>query len=462
MSFLYYNDKTPHTKAIFKSLKADEYWVKDPVTGDYIPLSGGGGTPGELPYYLKANSIKVEGEGTSTLIDSNSIDVNDLTEEKGASLLADRLIFGESGNNSSLTKGDVDFYSKLKNVEDGALITNTTAAAGTVPVVYNPTTKAFAKSRVVYLEESGSTLAYMTPTSFKTQLSATNSVSVSVYNGIISDNGTHRFRVANGVGGLGYRNKASLKGTHMDETAITVGDMTGDGFYATGKHLRLFENSLLLKDAVETVVMNKGDVKITNNLKALSGITPGANSKMVVIDTTTGTYNHADIPSGGSAPTGNVYTLTIPAYSGTTSFLPHFSGDTVTELDTPVGPATLRRYLLNIGDTLILKTAGSPQDDLCLYYNTWYCVAISKQALNYTSSKYAASLVNVPINAYAHTIDIASSPINHPAVPLGSILFRINAFNGSVKKTNTNRFDGAVVFKVLSYENSDSPAPTTI
>lgn len=59
---------------------------------------------------------------------------------------------------------------------------------------------------------------------------------------------------------------------------------------------------LSLRKSGTTLNLEYEDILTTNNLKALTAVAPGVNSKMVVYDSVTKAFNHATIPSGGSVP----------------------------------------------------------------------------------------------------------------------------------------------------------------
>jgi hypothetical protein len=99
--------------------------------------------------------------------------------------------------------------------------------------------------------------------------------------------------------GIVHRNLNTNKGIVAKEDSFTVGDMNFDAISTTGNYGKLAETSLSFKDSSGTVVLDKGDVGVTNKLKALTAATSGANSKMLIYDTGTSAFNYTDIPSGG-------------------------------------------------------------------------------------------------------------------------------------------------------------------
>jgi hypothetical protein len=99
----------------------EEVWTKALDSEEYVRLiPGGGGTPGELPYYLKTNSIKIDGDGSETLVTSNlistkasevttsvspsAVSVENFGNSTGSELSSTALTFGDTAGNVSLTK----------------------------------------------------------------------------------------------------------------------------------------------------------------------------------------------------------------------------------------------------------------------------------------------------------------------------------------------------------------------
>ena len=419
---------------------ANKMVVYDPTTSVYAYHD----TPAEvvLPDYVKPVIVDFTANSLRTTVDQTGVDVIDIAANTASELSSIALTLGDVSGNASLTKASVVATNKLKDAISEAI--NTTEHANQSVLIYDAAAGKISRNSAFRLRESALNYSVFSPTA------------VSVKNG------------------SGYTEQDALGLTtyygHLNAISTLAGSVFTIGTRSSGKNIdttspytRLTRTDLQIGNGATVQTLDHAGVKATANLANLASLVPDVNTRMVTFNPTTKVFTHSDMPSG-AATVPKIYTLTIPAYSGSTSFLPRFTSETLYGSETPVGDtsATLRRYLLNVGDTLILKTFGGEADPACLYYNTWYCVAISKSAVNYTSAKFSASLVNVPPDAYAHTIDITSSPINHPAVPIGSILFRIKGTNGSTERANTVKFYGSVAFRVLSYETSDSPAPATV
>jgi hypothetical protein len=111
----------------------EEVWTKTLDSEEYVRLIPGGGTPGELPYYLKTNSIKIDGDGSETLVTSNlistqaseattsvspsAVSVENFGNSTGSELSSTALTFGDTAGNVSLTKAGVDTVSRLQTSE---------------------------------------------------------------------------------------------------------------------------------------------------------------------------------------------------------------------------------------------------------------------------------------------------------------------------------------------------------
>ncbi len=296
----------------------EEVWTKAVDSEEYIRLiPGGGGTPGELPYYLKANSIKVDGgDGSETLVTSNlittqaagvtaaispsTVSVENSGNSTGSELSSTALTFGDTAGNVSLTKLGVDTVSRLQTSESATVLNN---AVGTLPIVYNPITKAFNQSRALQLlSADGNTRTNITTASFRSDMpnNPARFFMSGISAGVTHNEALYRLFAGAFASGIVHRNTTTNKGSVMKEDSVTVGDVNGDAISTTGNWGKLAESSLSFKDSSGTVVLDKGDVGVTNKLKALTAATSGANSKMLIYDTGTSAFNYTDIPSGGA------------------------------------------------------------------------------------------------------------------------------------------------------------------
>lgn len=298
----------------------DEVWTKALDSEEYVRLLPGDGGPSEIPYYLKANSIKIDGEGetmvtsnlittqaagVTTSISPSAVSVENIDNTTGSELSSTALTFGDTGGNVSLTKLGVDTVSRLQTSETATALVN---AAGTFPLVYNPTTKAFGQSRALQLLSADGN--YRTNITTATTRNDMPNNSARYFMSGIPSGVTHNevnFRLYAGAfpTGIVHRNLNTNKGTVAKEDSFTVGDMNFDAISTTGNWGKLAETSLSFKDSSGTVVLDKADIVATNKLKALTTATAGANSKMLIYDTGTSAFNYTDIPSGGG---------TVPAW----------------------------------------------------------------------------------------------------------------------------------------------------
>jgi hypothetical protein len=267
----------------------EEAWVKDETSGEYTKLipGGGGGGGGTLPYYLKANSIKVDGSdvsstlitpnnistqasGLSTNISPSTLGIENFTNNTATELSATSLIFADINGNSTLTKAGVDTVSRLQTSETATALVN---ATGTNPIVYNPTTKAFNQSRALQLlSADGNYRTNITTASFRNDMpnNSARFFMSGISSGVTHNEVNYRLYAGAFSSGIVHRNLNTNKGIVAKEDSFTVGDMNFDAISTTGNYGKLDISSLSFKDSSGTVVLDKDDVGVTNKLKALT------------------------------------------------------------------------------------------------------------------------------------------------------------------------------------------------
>lgn len=123
--------------ARFKKVLADEYYVKDPETGNFIPLTGSGDDL-ELPYWIQNNSANFDNSIKNTKIDIDGVEVNN--QNKGTFLSEDKLTFGDSTGNVSLEKSDVQMLKELQTIG------YTNPAHASKMFIYNSATNRYAST----------------------------------------------------------------------------------------------------------------------------------------------------------------------------------------------------------------------------------------------------------------------------------------------------------------------------
>jgi hypothetical protein len=318
-------DSPNEFKVRFKSVIGEDLYQKNDLTGEYerVLTASSSPEPITLPYYLKTNSIKVTGEGGSeTLVTSNlistkasevttsvspsAVSVENFGNSTGSELSSTALTFGDTAGNVSLTKAGVDTVSRLQTSETATALVN---ATGTNPIVYNPITKAFNQSRALQLlSADGNYRTNITTASFRNDMpnNSARFFMSGISSGVTHNEVNYRLYAGAFSSGIVHRNLNTNKGIVAKEDSFTVGDMNFDAISTTGNYGKLAETSLSFKDSSGTVVLDKGDVGVTNKLKALTAATSGANSKMLIYDTGTSAFNYTDIPSGGGG--------TVPAW----------------------------------------------------------------------------------------------------------------------------------------------------
>jgi hypothetical protein len=236
----YFNLQEPNGyETRFHKILSDEYWVKQGDT--FVPLVPGGGG-GDIPYYLKPNSIDIDDPGNL-----------------GTELTGTALTFGDSTGNVSINRAKAKVLDDLNTMLESA---TPDAGAFNVFTAYDPTTKKLIRNPPnVRLWNSATANGFFTPTSFSyTGANGFSSVAAHL---------------------IGIRNNPSSTGISIINTntiqKITFIDPSGNRDFMID------------------------DIAVTNKIKALAAGTPGVNSKMLIYDTTTKAFNHATIPSGSAS-----------------------------------------------------------------------------------------------------------------------------------------------------------------
>jgi hypothetical protein len=253
---LYNYDSANEFKVRLNALRAEDIYQKNHTTGEFERVGGGGGST-DLPYYLKPNSILMGAGVVNTVMDSDSIDVNGGTVGNaiGTSLRADSLIFGDNSGNSSFTKADID---ALKYIQTGAMVSTKNESWDHNLVLYNPTTKNLCRASTFTLGPSPALNVHMSMYEISVQSSLT--------------------RYLRMTGGSGFQAVEGVLNAQLSHDRISFGSASG---YKT---------------------LNRDDIIVTNNLKALVNRTPDSNSKMLIYDSTTKAFNFTDIPASVALP----------------------------------------------------------------------------------------------------------------------------------------------------------------
>jgi hypothetical protein len=254
MSDLFYYDQPNPVRIRGQDCKFENVYQKNNLTGEYERVGGGGG---DLPYYLKPNSIDID-EGTA-----------------GTELTATALTFGDAAGNASIDKAKVQILTDIKTM----LEATPEAGVNNILMGYNPTTKKMVRNPPLAMLYTSSTANLgMTPTSLFIT-GPTSSVNITP---------------------TSLRVGPSAQWILLNCTTVT-------------------NPMLSLKKSGVTVNLEYEDILTTNNLKALTAGAPGVNSKMLIYDTVTKAFNHATIPSGSASvpsyvqPTKLVIPRPIPA-----------------------------------------------------------------------------------------------------------------------------------------------------
>lgn len=137
MSFLYYDNSEPVTKASFKALKAKELLVWDEELQEYVPVVGGsGGSTGELPYYIKTNSVEIGPSTQKTIIASDGVDIIDNLANNACEITSAGVVLGDVSGNSTLGKETINAANRIRDISQDA------APGGKQMLLYNTSTKA--------------------------------------------------------------------------------------------------------------------------------------------------------------------------------------------------------------------------------------------------------------------------------------------------------------------------------
>lgn len=504
MAFLEYNLEN-NIAARFKNLKADNIRVFNEISGEYENVLTWSSSPDPitLPYYLKSNNIEMKDESNLaySLLTKNTLTLSDSVLD-GESINASNRVKNIAQDMSPNNKKIVLYDASTKSLTYGNQPTSTL-----LPSWVTPTAATFSNGdQSSWLESNyfklGGGLAETFLDTDNLSFKKNSILNFELIRNAAESNEI-QMRWMDSGGNLSskigrdsiFGKKLFLpgvNGTMIEPGAVTCGEVNSTGgLNTTSRYGKLTPNNLYLKNSAGTNemtltttylyfkedgvtnILRKDGISTANNLASLPLVVPGTISSYnnVIYDPTTKNFRYTPIPSGGSATAAVNYVLNVPVYvdpgSSNTSFFPRFNTDTIGDGMDSVPGSTLRRYKLNVGDSIILKTiGGAPGDAVSFYYDTWYVITLSKDAINYSGTMVEGCVVRSPTGLFQHSIDISSSPINTATVPSGSVLFRINAVQpagGSTsKKAKTDAFYGTIKFTVLSYEPSTNPTPITV
>lgn len=501
MAFLEYNLEN-NIAARFKSLKADNIRVYNETSGQYENVLTWSSSPEPitLPYYLKSNNIEMKDESNLaySLLTKNTLTLSDSVLD-GESINASNRVKNIAQDMSPNDKKMVLYDASTKGLTYGNQPTSTV-----LPTWVTPTAATFSSGTdSTSLESNFFRLNSDTSRTFidSDNLSFTKNSILNFElrrNGAESDEMQLRWMDSGGnlsskIGASSILGKSlaipdASAGVVANNGGVFCGVVNSSGAPVTSTRYTkmaaltftvkkdsttestLGSTYLTLKDNNTSYTLAKETIVAANKIHNISSTSDTTGQSMVTFNPTDSSFKYAPIPSGGGTAAVN-YVLNVPVYvdpgSSNTSFFPRFNGDTIgTGMDSVAG-SSLRRYKLNVGDSIILKTIGGvPGDTVSFYYDTWYVITLSKDAVNYSGTMVEGCVVRSPTGLFQHSIDIASSPINTATVPLGSVLFRINAVQpagGSTsKKAKTDAFYGTIKFTVLSYDPLTNPAPVTV
>jgi hypothetical protein len=239
MSDLFYVNQLNEVKIRGKTATFEDIYQKNHVSGAYERVGGGGGG-GVLPYYLKVNSVDID-EGTA-----------------GTELSGTALTFGDSTGNVSINLAKAKVLDDINTMLEAA----PEAGANNVLMGYSPATKRMVRNPAL-------AMLYTSPTA--------NMVMTPTYLSLTGPTST----------------------VNITPTSLRVGPSAQ---WILLNCTTPTNPMLSLKKSGVTLNLEFEDIQTTNNLKALAAATPGANSKMLIYNTSTKTFNHATIPSGGAVP----------------------------------------------------------------------------------------------------------------------------------------------------------------
>jgi hypothetical protein len=232
----WFDNKNPNNEDWrLKSLMSDDVLQLNRTTGQYERVGAGDG--GDLPYYLKTNSIDID-EGAN-----------------GTELTATNLTFGDAAGNISIDKTKAKILSDIKtDILDSPLIAN--GGSGDILFVgYDQISKKLVRS----------------PATIKLGMNDVvfTNAGVKVKSGYYE---SYRFGCAAGLNKL-----QGFASTAAEDCAFSIN-----------------LNGVFYK-------LNSDDIQVTNKLKAIAEKVTDANSKMLIYDATTKAFNYTALPSGGSA-----------------------------------------------------------------------------------------------------------------------------------------------------------------
>ena len=508
MSFLYYNDTDPDTRAIFKAIKADEYLVKDPDTNEYIPFTGGGGEV-ELPYWVQPNAASLgSSESKKTTITSEFVDVVNNLDDTASSLSASQLVFGDSTGNSSLTKASIDAANRVRDVALDA------TPASRKMLLYDTATKGLSygnqpaalpvwvKTTEVDMDDGLGNKAYVHPQmiamttpyltdSWKSYLSGEGLT--------MTTNSTTDFTIAKDVANLvpkiqwwnagvetSYITDSKIlnqecvisdnvTGIKLTRLGLSVGSYNNLGNRATNtSYIDIgASNGVLYSTTAGNQTLNFNSFKTVNQLRDLANAAnpAAATQRMVLYDTTAKQYAYTALPtSGGATPVVRKYTV---GFTNSQSSLTQVTS-TLAATSYPT-PAVTPTFSISAGDEVYLDASATGS----LYYGEWHTFKISGtgsgvivdmsivscDSTSYTTVNADGTKVelgkkyNLPSIIWTRIpADIVVSGTT--VVPANSIAFKLG--NSKADLTTGSLFRGVIRMKYVANSTGDITAVTTV
>lgn len=286
-------------KARMKMFMCDDIFQLNRDTGEYERLSHSGGPDPitELPYYLKSNNIRIDnGTISNTVMDSNSFDVVDIVNDKSSSLLADKLVLGDTSGNSELDKTKIDLLTQLNlGVTVNPMATSTTISTIS-PIVYNTTDKKFYRAQAIRLGTASSATqvgsAYVTIQG--------NTAAVGLTNTALNIFGLSGGQFLKGESGVLYvYNNIDKNQAILNKDGLRIGTLQDTGYQMNmlKSNLSLTKNALSIFDETSgtTTTANLASFTTLNKIRDMTDMGLNHDMKMILYNTATNNFSYKDI-----------------------------------------------------------------------------------------------------------------------------------------------------------------------
>jgi hypothetical protein len=413
-----------------KALISD-LWTRD-SGGEFFKVTPGGGST-ILPSYLKSNSVEISGvSNNKTVLDENSVDVNDLSAGTGTSLTPTSLTFGDSGGNVTFTKSSADTANKLAS--GIAATQNTVLGDGRTLLVWNSPTNGIIRTNNMKLIKNSAEYSTLEPSALavvNNSLGSSCTISPSKF---VSTDASKNLLIL-GSSNVIYGQATTPSGNVLDTNAT---------------YTSLTKQGLNIKEAaLPTAVLARDDVIVANKLATVSKVFgPSAAYEMVIYNPTTKAFGYATTPS--SAPT-----LPKTYYkSVTTNDFPSMN-DSFTAFLTA---REVKTYALNSGDRLIFDFGATPY----VKFETWYLVGL---ALENPGFKSLIKASHVPYRQTDVGTTVQCCYVG--GLGFGGGGFTVQPYHIAFKisqagKNNAQDFTGYIEFHKLLHDSStaDTITPT--